>query len=300
MLDVVDIDRLAHARKIEHALRIGRERRVVGKALAVAFEEAEIGGVEADERDEEADVGFGEGGAGQEGAAVGKAGFQLAQHGEDALIGFLIGDLRGGEAGAVDAVVERGVDALVESVDFGAKGLRVEIDTLIRQRAKTAVQHAHDIGRLVVDDGLFFLVPQHGHRRAAGEGRCCLRVEFVHIGRAVQLVAVGAGKGAELPALLGERGLDDGDGDRVVQFLQLAGDQRARGPGADERDIEMVAALGRGKAAFAGRAGAAIRRHPVAEARHLAHEAALGVRRLHRLPVFRPFAVDEHRITSHR
>ena len=59
------------ARQVEHASGVGRERGIVREALAVALEEAEIGGVEADERDEEADVRFGEGFSRQEGAAVG-------------------------------------------------------------------------------------------------------------------------------------------------------------------------------------------------------------------------------------
>ena len=75
---MVDIDRLAHAGKVEHALGVGRERRIVGKALAVALEQAVIGGVEADEGDEEADIGLGEGCARQERAAIGKAGFVTA------------------------------------------------------------------------------------------------------------------------------------------------------------------------------------------------------------------------------
>src|SRR5690606_40123074 len=114
------------------------------------------------------------------------------------------------------------------------------------------------------DDGLLLLVPQDGNGGAAGEGRLGAGIELVEIGRAVEVVAVRARKIAEAPALVGERGLDDGNGNDVIELFQLARDQRARGPGADERDIEMVAAAFGGKAAFARRAGAAVRRHPVA------------------------------------
>ncbi len=56
----------------------------------------------------------------------------------------------------------------------------------------------------------------------------------------------------------------------------------------------MVAPLLGAKAGLTGRAGGAVGRHPAAEARGLADEAALGVGRLHRLPGVGPLAVDEH------
>src|SRR5262245_30338864 len=93
------------------------------------------------------------------------------------------------------------------------------------------------------------------------------------------------------PALIGQDGRDDGKGDHLVQLLQLAGDQGARGPGTSERDVEVVASSLGGKAALSGRPGRAVRGHPMAKARHLADEAALFVLRLDRLPRRGPFAV---------
>src|SRR4051794_16274307 len=92
-----------------------------------------------------------------------------------------------------------------------------------------------------------------------------------------------AGGGHALPALREapafgiEFGLHDGDGDGMLEALQLAGGQSARGPGADERDIEMIAAGLGLETALARGSGAAVGRYPVAERRFLADEGALGV-----------------------
>src|SRR5262249_44799473 len=62
-------------------------------------------------------------------------------------------------------------------------------------------------------------------------------------------------------------------------------------PRARERHVEMVAPARGGKAAFTGRAGAAIFRHPVAKARGRAHEAP--VRRARAVLLVLPDAVDQ-------
>ena len=56
----------------------------------------------------------------------------------------------------------------------------------------------------------------------------------------------------------------------------------------------MIAAGLGAKAALPGRSGGAVGRHPGAEARDLADEAALGVGRRDRPPGLGPFAVDKH------
>ena len=104
---------------------------------------------------------------------------------------------------------------------------------------------------------------------------------------AVEVIGPGL---VELPAFGEHVRLDDRDADRVGQLLQLAEDQRAVRPRAGERDIEVIAPGLRLESAFAGRAGRAVGRHPVAELRVRTEEAAAGVNLLApRLP----FAVDE-------
>src|SRR5262245_5663185 len=62
-------------------------------------------------------------------------------------------------------------------------------------------------------------------------------------------------------------------------------------PRARERHVEMVAPARGGKAAFAGRAGAAVLRHPVAKARGRAHETP--ARRARAVLLVLPDAVDQ-------
>jgi hypothetical protein len=123
-----------------------------------------------------------------------------------------------------------------------------------------------------------------------GEG-----IDLVQISRPIYRVAVGAGIVAEPPALVGHRRLDDRDGNDVLQSFELAGDQDARRPRAAKCSVEMVAIRFGAKATPPGRPGGAVGRDPVAEARDLPDEAALGVGGLDRPPSLRPFAVDEHR-----
>ena len=56
--DVVEIDRLGHARKLIEILEITGEMRVIDDAPEVAFEMTMVDGIEANERDEETPIGF--------------------------------------------------------------------------------------------------------------------------------------------------------------------------------------------------------------------------------------------------
>lgn len=72
----------------------------------------------------------------------------------------------------------------------------------------------------------------------------------------------------EAPAALGEVPVDDGEGDNVLEALELAGDEGAVRPRARVADVEVVATL-------LGRVlGAGLARDPVAERADLALELA--------------------------
>src|SRR5262249_59116733 len=73
--------------------------------------------------------------------------------------------------------------------------------------------------------------------------------------------------------------------------LEHAHDHGAMRPRARERHVEMVASARGGKAAFTGRAGTAIFRHPVAKARGRAHETPLW--RARAVLLVLPDAVDQ-------
>ena len=93
----------------DQPLEIGAEVRIVGDPPQVALELAVIGGVEAGEGDEHADVGLGQPLAEEIGSGVEPA-LERVQHGEHGPEGLLVGLLGRGEARAIDPVVERRID----------------------------------------------------------------------------------------------------------------------------------------------------------------------------------------------
>jgi hypothetical protein len=69
------------------------------------------------------------------------------------------------EATAIYAVVDLGIDPLVQRVDLRTQRLGVEIDLgVLGESVELAVLHADDLGRLVVDDSLALAVPEHRDR----------------------------------------------------------------------------------------------------------------------------------------
>ena len=65
-----------------------------------------------------------------------------------------------GKAAAIYAIVDGGVDFIVELVDLGAQGVGVEV-WASGDRLKFAVEQLNDVGALVVDDGLAVAVPEN-------------------------------------------------------------------------------------------------------------------------------------------
>ena len=183
----------------EHGFQPAAQRGIILDPAQIAFEQAVIGGVEPHQRHEQADIRLDEARAEQEGTVFREAFFQYVEHREHIGESLLIGGLGGGEARAINPVVEAGIDLVVERVDFFAQGLRIEIDAFIRQGAEAGIEDAQDIGGFIVDDGFPLLVPQHRHGGAAGVMRVGLGIDFMQKSRAIERVAVGAGKIAETP-----------------------------------------------------------------------------------------------------
>ena len=167
-LDVVEIDRLGDSWKRVNPLDIGRHCGIVGKLPDVALEQAVIGCIETDQRDKQPDIGLRQVIAEEEGATIRQAAFKGVQHREDVRYRFLIGRLAGREASFIDAVAKLLVYLLVQRVDFRTACLRIEIDSRVAESVERRIQHAQDVARLVVDDGLPFLVPEDRDRGAAG------------------------------------------------------------------------------------------------------------------------------------
>ena len=87
--------------------------------------------------------------------------------------------LRGGETRAVDAVVHRLVDGVYGRVDLLAQILWIEICVCGGELAELGVEHADDLARLVVDNGLRLFIPENGRGDASRIVRICLRVDLL-------------------------------------------------------------------------------------------------------------------------
>src|SRR6202049_3592521 len=205
--------------------------------------------------------------------------------------GLVVGRLRGGEARTIDAVVHVLVDEGVDAIDLGAQRSRVIVFLRVRELVERGIEHADDLGGLVVDDRLLLLVPQHRHGDAAGEMGIGHQIDLAQPFLAVDEVGDRRRRLGEAPAAFQHYRINDGNRDHLFHLFQPAEDERAMRPRAGERHIEVIAAARGFETAFAGRPGRAVGRDPVVEAGRLALEAAAGARVVAALL---PDAVNEH------
>lgn len=126
---MIEVHRFTDARPIQHAAAESAQLGIVGKPAQIAFEDAVIGDVEAHQRYEKPDIALG-GMIGEQKRPALELPLDPVEAGKNIGKSLFIGDLRGGETGAVDAVVEIGIDAIVESIDLGASLRRVKIDRI--------------------------------------------------------------------------------------------------------------------------------------------------------------------------
>ena len=204
-----------------------------------------VDGIEAHEGGEEAPVGLGDVVAVQV-AAAGEPRLEPVERPEQCVHGMVVGRLASREPALVDAVVDVRVDLALELVDLRPQRLRVEIEPHVGERVELAVQHPDDLGRLVVDDAVRLPVEQHRHRDVMARVRLGQVVDLREELEAVDRIEVGARRAGERPAALVADRIDDRERDRLLEPLQATHDDRAVGPRAGERDVQVVAARGRG------------------------------------------------------
>ena len=141
----------------------------------VALEVLDIHGIEADDRRIEAHVGFGDGravvvGPVFRGRGGGEVVFDAVEGLEELGHGGFVGGLRGGEARAVDAVVDVWVRPFVGGFDFllEVRGIEVDVAVLLgEQVVELVVEHADDLGGFVGHDGLVLFVVEGRDGEAA-------------------------------------------------------------------------------------------------------------------------------------
>ena len=187
---------------------------------------------------------------------------QVIQGGEQAGHRAVVGLLRGGEPAPVHAVVDGGVDPLVERVDLRPQRGGVEVERRAGPAAELRAQVDGEVGEVVADDPAGLLVPQHRHRDVpvvAGFGRL---VGLPEQGEAVDRIWRVAGAVPEGPAAPVPDRVDHRHRHHVLQAQQRPDDGRAVRPRAGERDVQVVAA------GLSGVAGGPVRAHPALERVH--------------------------------
>ena len=136
---------------------------VLNETLLVGLEVDHVSRVEANERHKEADISFSDSRA-SEVARLGENGFGLFQMFEQFVVCFFVSLLAFGESTSIHAIVDVGVDPRVQFLYLRAQMLGIQIQRrVLRQVVELLVEHANDIGRLVVYDALGDLIVKDGN-----------------------------------------------------------------------------------------------------------------------------------------
>ena len=118
--NVVDADGFGYSGHLIEVTRVVPKIRVVRDAPQIAFEMAVINCVEPHPRREQPPVRFGDLTSHQI-ALPGETLLDFVERGEDRACRFLVSFLRGRKTGAVNAVVDIGIDDIVDGIDLAAK-----------------------------------------------------------------------------------------------------------------------------------------------------------------------------------
>lgn len=166
MLDVVHVDGVldgsALVLELVHVAGEGEDVGILGESLLVGLEVNNIDGVETDESSEETHISLSDSGS-SEVASLGEDGLDLVQMLEQSVECLIVGRLSLSKSATVDTVVDVGVDPSVQLLNLRAQRLGVQIQRrILRQVVELIVEHADDLGRLVVDDALGLLIVKNG------------------------------------------------------------------------------------------------------------------------------------------
>ena len=149
----------------------------------VALEDGHIGGIEADHRRVESDIGLGEM-LPEEKRLVRRVCEMLlnaVQRREKRVDVGIVCLLGGGEADLVDAIVDSVVDPVIHGINLGSKAFRIEptpklVDFAmlrVEKGVERGVEHANDFGGFIINNGVLLLVPK---------GRDCVAAFVVRVG----------------------------------------------------------------------------------------------------------------------
>src|SRR5215204_3239375 len=283
LLYVVHVHRLRHTRLLIEISQISPQVRIVHDAPQVALEVSMVNGVEAHQGGKQAPVGLRHAVAAQV-APPSENILPIIQRIEDVGYGIVVHLLLGGEAGAIDAVVDGLVDSVNGLVDLVTQVFGEESGISGGKLFELRVEHAHDLARLIVDDRTGLPVPQHGGGNAPRVARVGLRVDLPQKLSTVYVVGYNAGLITKCPTVLAHKRPDGREPNNLLQPLQSAHDRRPVCPRACPRDVQMIPARLRRKLT------APVGRDPIPKTRSLAHEPPV---RVLPLPLGLPLALYE-------
>ena len=220
--------------------QVTRQFRIVRNSTLVALEMADIHRVETHQRCKETPIRLRQTISNQETLRP-QTFFEEIQGFEQFDKGFLVGFLRGGEAGFVDPVIHLSVDACIQGVDFRSEFLGIKVACRRTTGIEGRVEHPDDFGGVVVHDGLGSLVPKHRHSNSPCIARLGPGIDFVEKASAVERIGNDTRPVHERPAIFPHEPVHDREVDHLCKPLELSENQCSMRPWAGERDVEVVA-----------------------------------------------------------
>lgn len=123
--------------------------------------------------------------------------------------------------------------------------IKVKLRFIFRNdRVELRVKHADNLGRLVIDDRVLFLIPYHRDRESARIVGVCAEVEVLDVLGLVKRVGISPRvrvRRRERPSVRAQSRRDDSERYDIFEAFQLAQDKSAGGPGTRIRHIKMIA-----------------------------------------------------------
>mmetsp|Transcript_6897 Transcript_6897/g.19443 ORF Transcript_6897/g.19443 Transcript_6897/m.19443 type:complete len:202 (-) Transcript_6897:636-1241(-) len=164
LLDVLHVDGLLDLRHLIDLFHVLANVVVLVEEFFVRFEIDDIHIIKADEGHEQADVGLCQDVAGHI-LLLAENLLNPVKGGEQFVESCFIGTLALCKAAAIHAIVDGGVYPLIDRLDAVPElsGVQVQVGVL-GNAVESRVEHADDLGALVVHNGASLLVPKDGHR----------------------------------------------------------------------------------------------------------------------------------------
>jgi hypothetical protein len=211
----------------------------------IALEMADIDGIESYNRHEESDISFSQA-ITDEVSLVLQQSLGAVECFKEVYDGGLIclGSLR--KTTLVYAIVDLIIDPLVYPINLLAmlRRIKVKLRFIFRDdRIELRVKHADNLGRLVIDNRMLFLIPDYRDRESARIVRVCAEVEVLDMLGLVKRVDISSRERVhrrERPSVRAHSRRDDSERYDIFEAFQLAHDKSAGSPRTRIRHIKVI------------------------------------------------------------